>query len=364
MKPFKLMLVVLLLAPLVARADTILVRGKEAISGVRVVSETMKEVTYTTRGKSRKTIPASEVIAVLYDRQPVNYRLGVERFSLGDFVNAIARLKPAVSEGEKEQEWVKHYALYFLGRAQLAQGQFRDGATTLKKFLAGAGEHRLVPAATIALAKCQSLDGDHGAAKTTLTNLRGILKKNGVNGLTEMRLGITLGESYLAAGKYVLAAETFKEVAASGARATGPAVELGYTAKALLLRAHLLNKDRPKAALVLGDLRSAFSRDSAHAAAAYRDARAMMLLWGNEGQTPEAKELLEAAFDLSRVRGENFGVVSELPRNCYLLGLIHLKLDGSLSKAKELAKGYFEETRRLYPESREAFLAREELKKM
>ena len=107
MKIVKLILTIVLVLPLVARADTILVKGQDSITGVKVTSETMKEVTYTKNGKAKKTIPTADVIAVIYDRRPVNFRIGVERFSLGDFVNATTRLKPAVSEGESDQPWVK-----------------------------------------------------------------------------------------------------------------------------------------------------------------------------------------------------------------------------------------------------------------
>lgn len=364
MKLVKLMMAILILTPLAARADTILVRGKEAISGVKVTSETMKEVTYM-KGKTKKTIPTTEVAAVVYDRRPVNFRIGLERFSLGDFVNAIARLKPAVSEGASDQPWVKPYALFYLGRAQLANGQFRDGAKSLTDMIAAAADHRLYPEAAIALARCQSLDGLHAEAKTTLTKLQNVLTQNSVNGLVQMRAKLALGQSYMAASKFSMAADTLKEASALGAGKGGLLEELSFYAKGLVMQAHLENKDDPKAKIVLDDLRAAARKGSSPANAAWRNAKVASLVHGaKNGQTPEMKELLEAAYDLSRVRGENFGVVSEMPRNCYLLGLIHLRLDGSLAKAKDLAKGYFEETRRLYPESREAFLAREELKKM
>ncbi len=365
MKLCKLVLAIVVMMPLVARADTILLRGKAAITGVKVTAETMKEVTYTKSGKSKKTVPTSEVIAVIYDRPPVNYRLGQERFSLGDFVNAVARLKPAVDEGASDQPWVKIYASFYLGRAHLAHGDFRDGVKVLKKLLSQISDHRLYPHVAIALARCQSMDALHADAKKTLTKLKNVLEQQGVKGELPQRANLALGDSYMAAAKYSLAADTYKEVAAAGVGSKGILEELGYHAKGRLLQADLLNKDVPKAKIVLDDLRSASRKNISAASAAYRDAKVAMLLHGDgSGQTPNTKELLEAVYDLSRVRGENFGVISELPRNCYLLGLIHLKLEGSLTGAKELAKGYFEETRKLYPESREAFLAREELKKM
>ena len=364
MKFLKLMLAVLVLTPMVAKADTILVRGKPAISGVKVTKETMKEVAYT-KGSKKQTIAASEVIAIVYDRPPVNYRIGHERFSLGDYVNAIARLKPAVSEGASDQPWVKPYGMFYLGRAQLAQGQFKDGASTLSKLLGTAGDHRLYPQIAHALARCQSLEGMHDQAKSTLMKLKNVLEQNGLKGLAMQRAHLALGEAYMEAKKFSLAQDALKAAASLGSGKTGLEAQLAYTAKGLLVTAHLKNKDLPKAKIVFDDLKSAARKDRASANAAYRDASVAMLLHGDgSGQTPEAKELLEAAMQLSRVRGENFAVVSEMPRNCYLLGLIHLKLDSSLSKSKELAKGYFEETRRLYPESREAFLAREELKNL
>ena len=99
--------------------------------------------------------------------------------------------------------------------------------------------------------------------------------------------------------------------------------------------------------------------DREDALAAVRTTKAgIALLEGDQ------KALVEAAWDLARVHVENHDVVSEMPRTCYLLGLVHLRLAGTLSDAKALAKGYFEETRRRFPESREALLAREQLKQM
>ncbi|MFT7617639.1 MAG: TolA-binding protein [Planctomycetota bacterium] len=365
MKLFKLVLTIVALMPLVAQADTILLKGKKPISGVKIVSETMKEITYSKNGKSKKTVAAAEVVAVVYDRQPVNFRIGSERFSLGDFVNAVSRLKPAVDEGESDQPWVKPYALLFLGKSQFANGEFRDAIATFKQLMPLVAGHRIYPEAALSLARSQSLDGLHDDAKSTLTKLVNVLEQNGVKGPRAMQAKLAMAESFMAAAKFSLAADAFKEVAAAATGAKGKVEELAFHAKARLLAANLMNKDNPKAKIVLSELRSASQKRSSAAQAAYRGAKVTMLLLGGDGaQAPGTKELLEAAFDLSKARGENFTVVSEMPRNCYLLGVIHLKLDGSLSKAKELAKGYFEETRRVYPESREAFLARDELKKM
>ncbi len=365
MKRVNLIVAMFVLLPMVAQADTILLRGKPAIKGVKVTSETMKEVSYSKGGKAKKKVASADVVAVIYDREPSNYRLGLQRFSTGDFLNAISSLKPALSEGDSEQGWVKEYAAYYLGRAQLAHGDFRDGAATLKKLLASSPNHRLYPRIARVLAKCQSLEGLHAEAKSTLMKLLNVLEQNGIKGVAVQQAKIAMGEAYAAAAKYSLAADAFKEAAAAGVGKTGLSEELAYHAKGLLVASDLLAKDMPKAKIVLQDLRSAHGKGIPAASAAYRNAKVAILLAQVEsGQAVDSKELLEAAFELARVRGENFNVVSELPRNCYLLGLMHLKLEGSLNKAKELAKEYFEETRRLYPESREAFLAREELKKM
>lgn len=260
---------------------------------------------------------------------------------------------------------MKPYALLFLGRAQFAHGEFRNGIETLKKLMPLIAGHRIYPEAALTLARCQSLDGLHDDAKSTLTKLMNVLEQNGVKGVAVLEAKLAMGEAFMSASKFSLAADAFKEVSSAPSDAKGMIAELAFYGKGRLLEANLRNKDVPKAKINLDELRSASQKQSDAARAVYRDSKVTMLLMGGEGsQTPETKELLEAAFELSRARGENFAVVSEMPRNCYLLGLIHLKLDGSLSKARELAKGYFEETRRVYPESREAFLARDELKKM
>ena len=78
----------------------------------------------------------------------------------------------------------------------------------------------------------------------------------------------------------------------------------------------------------------------------------------------ENKDLTKAVVMLSNAHVENWDAVSQIPRTCYLLGLVHLRLAGTLSDAKERAKGYFEETLNRFPESHEALLAREQLKQL
>lgn len=358
----KLIIIPALLALLagVSQADTIITRG-ETLSGVKIVSESYKEVVYTLKGK-KATIAAGEVLAVIYDRPPVNFRIGVERYSLGDYVNSAARLALAVDEGADDQPWVKEYSLYYLGKAQLGAGQYAEAAKALEKMLKLKADSRLYPSATIALARAKSLAGDHGSADDLLRKLGGVLDQNKVGGGWVERAKLARAEAKMAGKSYDPAAELCKEVfTALQSSDKAFEYELAMHAKSVQLQAHLLNGDTPKANFVIDDLRKAQQSGKAAAQAAYRNARAAMVL--AEGE-PSDGDLMEAAQNLARVRAENFTVVSELPRTCYLLGLIHLKLDGSLAKAKELAKGYFEETRRLYPESREAFLAREELKKM
>ncbi len=80
----------------------------------------------------------------------------------------------------------------------------------------------------------------------------------------------------------------------------------------------------------------------------------------------EKDDLDQIINQLARAHVENWEGISEMPRTCYLLGRSYLqaaKAAGS-SDAKVLARAYFEETTKRFPESSEAILARDELKKM
>ncbi|MCB9831956.1 MAG: tetratricopeptide repeat protein [Planctomycetes bacterium] len=361
MKTLNWILAALLIAALPARADTIVVRGKPAISGVKVTAESYKEVSYTQGGK-KLTIPAGDVLEVIFDRRPINFRLGFERYNLGDFVEAASRLALAVDEGTDDQRWVKEYALFYLGKAQLASGQYQEAANTLEKMIKLKADSRLYPEATLALARARTLSGSHDEAQKLLKALGDVIDQNKIGGNWAERVKVARAEALLDAGKCDPAAELVKEVYSALAGGKSPfELELAMHAKSIQLEAYVQNEDLPKAKFVIEDLQKASSGGDAAAQAAYRNARAAMVL---VDKAPSSEDLLNAAYDLARVRSENFTVVSELPRTCYLLGLIHLKLDGTLAKAKDLAKSYFDEARRRFPESRQAVLAREKLKSM
>ncbi|MCA9319711.1 MAG: hypothetical protein KDB53_03200, partial [Planctomycetes bacterium] len=94
-----------LLMAAAVHADTIVLRGKAPISGVKIKSETFEKVVYN-QGRGSQEVPSSEVLAVIYDGPPRDFRLGLERLNLGDFVNAIERLKSVASSGaDAERPW-------------------------------------------------------------------------------------------------------------------------------------------------------------------------------------------------------------------------------------------------------------------
>ena len=270
----KIIIIPVLLALLVgvAQADTIITRGK-TISGVKIQSETYKEVVYTLKGK-KETIAAGEVLAVLYDRPPVNYRIGVERYSLGDYVNSAARLEFAADEGGSDQPWVKEYSLYYLGKAQLGAGKYAEAAKALEQMLKMKADSRLYPEATIALARAKSLGGDHGAADDLLRKLSGVLDQNKVGGAWVERVKLARAEAQIVGKRYDPAAELCKEVFAKLQASDTPfEYELAMHAKSVQLQAHLLNGDKPKANFVIDDLRKAQQSGKSAAQAAYRNAK-------------------------------------------------------------------------------------------
>lgn len=346
-------------------ADTIILRGKDAIRGVKVVEENCKEVGYLQgTAKRKRTVSSAEVLAVVYDNQPRDYRLGVEAFNLGDYVNTISRLKEVASAGGAIP-WLKEYANTYLGRAYLASGDFAEAVKAFDVVLSAKPDTRWLLHVTAGLARAHVAQGSVSAAERTIENLKS--KVNAAAGKIEptweQEADLILAEVYITAGKHDKASDACKRVASAAMLSKDEDVKklMVVRAKRLEADAWLEARNTVRVKGVEKELRSLASGNPA-ALAAVRTTGAALALLGAEGDGTEA--LVEAAWDLARVHVENNGVVSEMPRTCYLLGLVHLRLAGTLDGAKDLAKGYFEETRRRFPESREALLAREQLKQM
>ncbi len=90
------------------QADTIVLRNKPPVSGANVVTENIKEVVYTdSSGKGRTKLDAADVLAVIYDKPPKAYRLGVEKLNLGEFQNAVQHLTTALSQSADARPWLK-----------------------------------------------------------------------------------------------------------------------------------------------------------------------------------------------------------------------------------------------------------------
>lgn len=348
-----------------AHADSILLRGKSPITGIKVVSESATEVAYIQgAAKRKKTVPGIEVLGIVYDNQPRDYRLGVEAFNLGDYVNASSRLKEVAAKSGGIA-WLKEYANVFLGRALLANGDFAGAATAFEAVLTAKPDTRWLLVASSGLARAHAAQGSLSSAERAIDNIRSKVKASGgkMDPAWELEAGLVLAECYITGRKFDKAAAAAKSVfsAANLVKDTNLKKTMLVRARRLEGDAWMTAKDVTRLKGVEGELRKLASGNPA-ALAAVKTTSAALALLGAEGA--DEKSLVKAAWDLSRVHVENHDVVSEMPRTCYLLGLVHLRLDGTLKSAKDLAKGYFEETRRRFPESREALLAREQLKQM
>ena len=347
---------------LAARADTIIVRGQPAIAGVKVKSETLELVTYVQGGKS-KELPAASVLAIVYDGPPRDYRLGVENYNLGDFVNAVERLKTVAGLAKDEKApWLPEYANYFLGRSYLAAGDFDKAAEAFAKVIALHPDGRLVAGATLGLARAKSGAGKADDARAALGKLKDAAAKAKGAEIWVSEAMLALAEVEAAAQKAEIAANLAHDLAGSVKAVDSPeARALFARAKVLEYSSLLEAKDAPKARNVMDDLKDRVGKGDRAAEAAEKLCRATDVL-ANSSATDD--DLWATAWALSGIHAENFDAVSQLPRTCYFLGLVHLRLAKSLPAAKDAAKGYFTEVRRRFPESREALLARDELKKM
>ncbi len=341
-------------------ADTIIVKGKAPISGVKVKSETFDKVVYIQRGKT-KELPSSEVLDVIHDGQSKAMRLGIEYLNLGDNLNAVEQFKAVVSQASGSGlPWLPEYANFYLGKADLGAGRFDAGAQALRKMIALKPDSRLLGEATVLLMRCLALSGKVKDGADFVGKLE-TAAKTPAQKLWVLEARLVAAEGLLDSGKAREAADLAKtlESKAKTLKAEG-ANAFGARAMMLEFEAHLAARNRPKAKNVLAELKREGGKGNPHALAADFCCRAMEIL----DSSPVESDLWKAVHFAGRTYVENLEAVSELPRTCYLLGLTHLRLSESRSGEKEVAKGYFEELRRRFPETREAFLARDQLKKM
>ncbi|MCA9319282.1 MAG: hypothetical protein KDB53_01040, partial [Planctomycetes bacterium] len=242
----------------------------------------------------------------------------------------------------------------------LASSQFAEGAAAFQKMISMRPDSRFLGEASIALARCQTGARKFADVGPALSKLRAAAEANKDLAFWLVEAAIAEATGQLAAGQASAAATTVHD-AASAVKTSDDkrSQDLWARAKRLEFEAHLAAKDPSKAKIVQDDLKQASSR-SVFALAAERNCRAETAL----SEKASGSDLHRVAKWLGDVHVENFEAVSQLPRTCYLLGLVHLELAGSRAPARETAKGYFEEVRRRFPETREAFLARDQLKKM
>jgi len=342
------------------RADTIIVRGKEPITGVRVKSETFEKVVYIQKGKT-KELPSAEVLDIVHDGQPKAMRLGIEYLNLGDNLNAVEQFKTVVAQASASGlPWLPEYANYYLGKANLGAGRFDAGAQALRKMIALKPDSRLVGEATVLLMRCLALSGQVKDGDEVLKKLEAAAKSPAQK-LWVLEARLVAAEGLLDNGKPREAADLAKTLESESKTIKAEGAD-AFRARAMMLEfeAHLAARNRPKAKNVLTELKRLGRGGNSHALAADFCCRTMEIL----DSSPVESDLWKAVRFTGRTYIENLKAVSELPRTCYLLGLTHLRLSESRSGEKEVAKGYFEELRRRFPETREAFLARDQLKKM
>ncbi|MEZ6196081.1 MAG: tetratricopeptide repeat protein [Planctomycetota bacterium] len=356
-----ILLALALVAPTLL-ADTIVLRGQPAISGVKVQKEDLLEIAYTKgTGGRRLTVPTVDVIEVIYDAPPTEYRLGVESLNLGDAVNAIPHLEASLRDEVGQAPWVKEYAGVALGRAYLASGRFGDAVKTFDAALTAKPDSRFLKKIAFDLALCHAKLADSAKAISALDKLQQTVESKKVPGTWSLEAQVMKGEVLIASGKPGDAATAMQDYASKNQPRddADPKAPLWVRAKRLQVEALIAAKNVDLAKGVAKDLQDK-SGQGPWAEAASRNARAAVAI----AEKATGNELLRAAELLVRAKTENSRAVSELPTTCYLLGLVHLGLDGTLTGAKALAKSYFDETLRRFPESREAFLAREQLKKI
>ena len=344
-----------------ARADSIFLIGKKPITGITVVSEDAKVVKYTKGASSRRREVASrEVSAVVYTGQPRSYRKGIEYFNLGDYANAVQQFESCLGLTEGPP-WLKEYASVFLGRSLLASGRYDKAVSAFQTVQRMGDQSRWIGPVSGWMARAQAARGDTSGAKSTLDSFKNAARSKNLDGNWEAEADVAWGDALITAKRYDEAIATLNTVATklqSASPKSAPAkARLRVRAESLIVLSLVASNNVERANLAVKKLETLGKTGFGLAQAAARNGRAEIDL--KKGGAPDA-----IAYGLAQARVENFAAVSEMPRTCYLLGLAYLRLAGRVPNAKETAKSYFNEVRQRFPESREALLARDELKKL
>ncbi len=357
---FAVLFIAALFSPVALGADgddTIYLKGKPALVGVSIVSESATEVVYTKkRGTRRVAIPAEQVASLTYELQPGDYRSAVQLFSLGDFVNAVTELKAVSNTKHAKAPWVQVYSLVYLGRAQLCIGNFAEAVASFRAALKAQPNTRWRPIIVRGLVTALNSSGDNGGAKQAVEEFRRAITTHKIGGSAKILADVLNVENQLRAGK-------FMETAALANTAVAHASDYPHLlahAMSLQIQALIQSKDLTRARGVVTQMQSkARAASNPHAAAVARNGEAAIML-------QEYRDLEPIVHLLAKAHVENWQGISEMRRTCYLLGRSYLRAAKSAhsASAKTLARAYFEETTKRFPESVEAILARDELKKM
>lgn len=338
-------------------ADTIHLKGKPALVDIHIVSENATEIVYTKkRGTRRMTIPADQVLSLSYESQPNDYRHAIQLSSLGDFVNAVTELKAVSKKKHDKTPWVKVYSLVYLGRAQVCLGDYGGAVTSFREALKAQPNTRWRATIARGLVTALNSKGDNGGAQQAVEEFKRAITTHKIPGSAASLADVLNVENKLRAGKLMETA-TLANTAAAHAAAFP---DLVARAMSLQIQALIQSKDLTRARGVVTQMQSkARSGSNPFAAAVARNGEAAILLEEN-GDLEQIVHLLAGA------HVENWQGISEMPRTCYLLGRSYLRAAKTAhsASAKTLARAYFEETTRRFPESVEAILARDELKKL
>lgn len=172
------------LFPLFA-GDIIILKGGKRLDNptLEVVSETIKQVTYTIKAGSTKTESkekTSQVERVDYSDAPGTYKKGISFQSQGKYDVAIEQYTQALQD-KKVRPWIKQYAPFYIAQCYLALGEtnksnFKEAANSFEGLLKEFPDSRFLVEAYTGLGDAYAGSGNFGKAEEAYNKLINLVR--------------------------------------------------------------------------------------------------------------------------------------------------------------------------------------------
>jgi len=165
-----------------AHADVIYLLDGKSLDNVRIVDQTMKQISYREEGKnSNKTVDPDAVLKVEFTRKPEGVDAAETALDEGAILDAADLLEAYVGgilEGnatERRYPWAPAYAANLLIDLYISGGNHAGVIKNADRIIGKIPDSRYVPAAYLAKAEAQRLSGKGPAAIETLSKFRALI---------------------------------------------------------------------------------------------------------------------------------------------------------------------------------------------